>query len=93
MSDLKEYRCACGKMLFKGALFLSLVEIKCKRCSAISRFCDFSPSIKSPCSFTLDTDKDKSFKITCTYDKEKSTGSFICHTLNATSENENISHG
>ena len=35
---LKEYRCSCGKMLFKAQLFLSVVEIKCKKCGSISCF-------------------------------------------------------
>lgn len=36
----KEYRCTCGKLLFRGALFCSAVEIKCKRCSAVLIFGD-----------------------------------------------------
>ena len=35
---LSEYRCDCGKLLFKGALLVSLVEVKCKRCGRISTF-------------------------------------------------------
>lgn len=30
--QLLEYRCKCGKLLFKGVLFLGLVEVKCRRC-------------------------------------------------------------
>ncbi len=32
---LNEYRCGCGKLLFKGSLFTCALEIKCKRCGAI----------------------------------------------------------
>lgn len=35
---LTEYRCACGKLLFKGSLFLSVVETKCKRCGSVRVF-------------------------------------------------------
>ena len=34
-SILNEYRCDCGKLLFKGVLSVCRVEIKCKRCGAI----------------------------------------------------------
>lgn len=33
-SFLKEYRCPCGKLLFKGLILVSVIEIKCKRCGA-----------------------------------------------------------
>ena len=33
---LYEYRCRCGKLLFKGVLFNGTLEIKCKRCQKIS---------------------------------------------------------
>lgn len=32
----KEFRCNCGKLLFKGVLIASVVEIKCLRCRAIN---------------------------------------------------------
>lgn len=35
---LTEYRCACGKLLFRGLLLLSVVEVKCKRCGRIGVF-------------------------------------------------------
>jgi hypothetical protein len=38
ISYLQEYRCSCGKLLFKGFLLLSLVEIKCKRCAKTTVF-------------------------------------------------------
>lgn len=33
--QFKEYRCTCGKLLFKGLLLLSVLEIKCKRCNTV----------------------------------------------------------
>lgn len=35
-SALQEFRCDCGKLLFKGELFAALVEIKCRRCGIIN---------------------------------------------------------
>ncbi len=35
---LREYRCDCGKLLFKGSLLISVVEVKCKRCGEVSTF-------------------------------------------------------
>ncbi len=32
-----EYRCKCGKLLFKGILFDGSLEIKCRRCGELSR--------------------------------------------------------
>ena len=32
---LKEYRCGCGKLLFKGRLFQCVLEIKCRRCGGV----------------------------------------------------------
>jgi hypothetical protein len=37
-SNLEDYRCICGKLLFKGVVLVSLVEIKCKRCSRVTSF-------------------------------------------------------
>lgn len=37
MPLLQEYRCDCGKLLFKGLLVKGIVEIKCKRCQDIKR--------------------------------------------------------
>ena len=37
-NTFKEYRCACGKLLFKGSLISAVVEIKCKRCEKVSLF-------------------------------------------------------
>ena len=55
-SELKKYRCNCGKMLFKGKLFLSMVEIKCKRCGVIARFCEASSGKSEPSSFIFSLD-------------------------------------
>ena len=39
MPIYKEYRCSvCNKLLFKGLLVESEVEIKCKRCSTLNVF-------------------------------------------------------
>ena len=39
--NLSEYRCDCGKLLFKGDLKDCRVEIKCRRCGEIKTI-DFS---------------------------------------------------
>lgn len=36
--SLQEYRCMCGKLLFKGSIVHEIVEIKCKHCRKISAF-------------------------------------------------------
>lgn len=43
---LQEYRCTCGKLLFKGLVGNSIVEVKCRRCDKVSSF-GFSFSSKS----------------------------------------------
>lgn len=55
--QLEEYRCPCGKLLFKGLIVVSLVEVKCKRCSEISIFGDIKNS-KSPFSFLISIDQE-----------------------------------
>ena len=55
-SELQKYRCSCGKLLFKGKLFLSMVEIKCKRCGIIARFCEVTSSKSEPSSFIFSID-------------------------------------
>jgi phage FluMu protein Com len=35
---LMEYRCTCGKLLFKSPYFEGAVEIKCRRCGRITLF-------------------------------------------------------
>lgn len=37
-TQLHEYRCDCGKLLFKSPFFMGRIEIKCRRCSAIKVF-------------------------------------------------------
>lgn len=37
-SFFKEYRCDCGKLLFKGSLAVAVIEIKCKRCGKVNVF-------------------------------------------------------
>lgn len=33
-----EYRCDCGKLLFKSPFFTGRIEIKCRRCGSIKAF-------------------------------------------------------
>lgn len=35
---LNEYRCSCGKLLFKGFVLVAVVEAKCKRCGQTKTF-------------------------------------------------------
>lgn len=35
---LKEYRCTCGKLLFKGSFYAGIVEVKCKHCHQLLSF-------------------------------------------------------
>ena len=34
---MKEYRCICGKLLFKGK-FKGIIEIKCQKCKLLNNF-------------------------------------------------------
>lgn len=34
--NLAEYRCICGKLLFKGLLYQCVIEVKCRRCGEIT---------------------------------------------------------
>ena len=34
-APLNEFRCKCGRLLFKGVLLTCKLEIKCKRCGGI----------------------------------------------------------
>lgn len=34
--NLAEYRCTCGKLLFKGLLYQCVIEVKCRRCGEIT---------------------------------------------------------
>lgn len=53
-SFLKEYRCNCGKLLFKGLLVISVVEVKCKRCGNMGIFDDQEKG--APVSFAVAID-------------------------------------
>jgi len=44
-SNLNEYRCDCGKLLFKGNLKSCTVEIKCRRCGEIKTI-DFDNGVR-----------------------------------------------
>ena len=35
---LRDYRCSCGRLLFKGLLLDGVLELKCKRCQRLKRF-------------------------------------------------------
>jgi len=55
-SNLKEYRCSCNKLLFKGSLRDCKIEIKCRRCGGIKTI-DFynGERVESRlCSFNVD---------------------------------------
>lgn len=53
-TSLSEYRCHCGKLLFKGAIILSTIEVKCKRCGGTEIFNHKEPT--APISFTVTLD-------------------------------------
>lgn len=41
-----EYRCSCGKLLFKGAILSGSMEIKCLRCGKISKMGDLNTGLE-----------------------------------------------
>lgn len=53
----KEYRCPCGKLLFKGLLIDSTVEIKCKNCGNLTKITGQAGSplicLVSPCPYRV----------------------------------------
>lgn len=53
-TSLSEYRCHCGKLLFKGTIILSTIEVKCKRCGSTETF-DYKERTE-PISFTVTLD-------------------------------------
>ena len=59
---LNEYRCNCGKLLFKGDLKKCRVEIKCKRCSQIKVF-DFYAKEGNSELYRCGVDKDRLMRI------------------------------
>jgi PAS domain S-box-containing protein len=62
--NLEEYRCPCGKLLFKGIVLKSFVEIKCKRCGEIISFGDLLKS-EAPFSFFMSVDRKGVIKDIC----------------------------
>jgi len=45
--NLDDYRCDCGRLLFKGELLKCKIEIKCKKCGTIKTIvCGHDISIK-----------------------------------------------
>src|ERR1043166_2274236 len=38
--ELQEYKCCCGKLLCKGAIFDGDIQIKCRRCGKIQKIAD-----------------------------------------------------
>lgn len=52
--SFSEYRCRCGKLLFKGTIILSTIEVKCKRCGSTETFHYEEPT--APVSFTVTLD-------------------------------------
>lgn len=55
-TSFSEYRCRCGKLLFKGTIILSTIEVKCKRCGNTETFGHEEPT--APVSFTITLDGD-----------------------------------
>lgn len=53
VSHLIEYRCACGKLLFKGLLLISMIEIKCKRCGETRLIHEINDGLIGPSSFGI----------------------------------------
>jgi PAS domain S-box-containing protein len=53
-----EYRCDCGKLLFKGLLLDSKLEIKCKRCHKIKVFDSIYKGTTSNCDYSVVYGKD-----------------------------------
>jgi PAS domain S-box-containing protein len=51
---LNEYRCDCGRLLFKGVLLRCKVEIKCKRCGKIKSIVFEEEKLKDKNLCTLD---------------------------------------
>lgn len=48
-TPLIEYRCDCGRLLFKGVLVQAQVEVKCRRCGALVLFGSLNPAPACPC--------------------------------------------
>ncbi len=53
----REYRCSCGKLLFRGILFKSRVDIKCLRCGHVQTLIGLTPiPVSDGCIFVSDKD-------------------------------------
>ncbi|MBI3633295.1 MAG: PAS domain-containing protein [Candidatus Vogelbacteria bacterium] len=50
---LKEFRCFCGKLLFKGLLLSSVIEIKCTRCGVLKSIKSINENSHRPNCFTI----------------------------------------
>lgn len=61
-SILNDYRCDCGKLLFKGSLLSCKLEIKCKRCGIVKTFRSGTQGI---CSFMFVIDDDGKIMDAC----------------------------
>ncbi len=46
-NQLHEYRCDCGKLLFKSPSFSGKIEVKCRRCGSIKTFEEQIKSLKT----------------------------------------------
>lgn len=46
-SQLHEYRCDCGKLLFKSPYFFGKIEVKCRRCGCIKTFEEQNKPLKA----------------------------------------------
>jgi phage FluMu protein Com len=49
--NINEYRCDCGKLLFKGSVFVGSIEIKCRKCNRI--FCVEEGEMPIPKNFVV----------------------------------------
>jgi len=50
---LREYRCDCGRLLFKGVVVTSHIEIKCSRCGKINAISGIADGFSSERFYTL----------------------------------------
>jgi PAS domain S-box-containing protein len=55
--NLRTYRCICGKLLFKGLLLSSTIQIKCKKCGELISFQGLSDQPTREDKYALMTDK------------------------------------
>ncbi len=64
MAYLIEYRCSCNKLLFKGFLLFSNIEIKCNRCGSLNKFQSKGKN-NEPVSFSFFVDKSENVTGSC----------------------------